>query len=148
MGKQPKSPKNTLEEFLERKSASAISTSELARRASLSLNTVKTYLRGKPVRETSVQRIHEALNAYIADQKEVTDRPASIARLYNDNRSAMDCGQDALRTLSTLVELLDTAKTKAINEGKPLDKTLEEHLRHKLNMAHALLVSPTGTSQD
>lgn len=139
MGKAPKALPSALEDFLERKAAAAASNSELARRAGRSLNTVKAYLRGDKVRETTVQAIHEALNAYIADQSEVTQRPSNVARIYDETRSAMDLGQNALKTCELFVQLLDAAQEKAINEGTPLDPVIEDHIRRKLRIAEALL---------
>lgn len=63
----------SLAEFAARKSKFAMSNAELSRRTGLSVNTIKTYLSGEAVRESTVQRLHEALDIYSSERQAIAE---------------------------------------------------------------------------
>ncbi|MCP3972032.1 MAG: hypothetical protein GY717_17245 [Rhodobacteraceae bacterium] len=105
-----------LASFVRRKKAAAISNSELARRAGRSLNTVKSYLRGTKVRDTTVQKIHEALNSYIAEQTQLLEPDQTITQLHRGARNSATMARDAAQHCERFVESLKEAIEKASDE--------------------------------
>lgn len=109
-----------LNEFIELKNKASLSTSALANRAGVSLNTVKAYLDPKrTVRDTTEQKLWEALNSYISEQAQVLQETANVKRLGPDTRSANDVLRAALKChndfLSELKRAMETANRNAEN---------------------------------
>lgn len=115
------------EDFIARKKAAAMSNSELARRADRSLNTVKAYMQGKQVRDTTIQRIHEALNEYIAEQSKKYDQKAGLEQLLGDSRTANDLLSNAADFHHQFLNQLSEAAKLASTTNERLDpKTVNE----------------------
>lgn len=115
-------------DFAARKANAALSNAELARRTSLTVNTIKAYLNGDPVRESTRQRLHEALDQYIAEKS-----GAAVA----DAKST----QDALFHLRSFRKLLEDKMDEGIKKAQELDPVLRRQIAFEMRMINAMLAT-------
>ena len=112
---------SVLDGFIERKKNAALSNSALAREAGLSLNTVKAYIRGDQVRDTTIQKLHEALNSYIARQATKLQHSTDVTRLYPTKKSSKALLRQAAELHEQFVQTIKAAMISARNENNSLD---------------------------
>jgi transcriptional regulator with XRE-family HTH domain len=128
------------EVFAARKLEAKLSTAELARRSGRSVNTVKKYLSGALTRETTVQALHEALDAYVAEQAAIQADPrTAISSLGKARTDPEFFEKQALQAIEAALEHLSTAATLRIDQDKSSDKTFLKHLAHRFRTLNGYL---------
>ncbi|WP_300011184.1 helix-turn-helix transcriptional regulator [uncultured Roseobacter sp.] len=127
--------------FAQRKEEANMSAAELCRRADLSANTLKHYISGKKVRETTVQALHEALEQYIAEQDAVKSGFSDgIHELPGNGRKDPSWHEDhALVSLARAYEHLNQAIEQRIENKLPTDETFLRRLKLELRRFDAFL---------
>ena len=122
--------------FAQRKEEANMSAAELCRRADLSANTLKHYISGKKVRETTVQALHEALEQYIAEQDAVKSGAATGDGIHafpdNGEKDPDWFESQALRSLERAYDHLNHAIEQRIEKQLPIDETFLRKLKLEL----------------
>ncbi|WP_415922609.1 hypothetical protein [Tateyamaria sp. SN6-1] len=142
MSADEKAGEARFEVFARRKAEAMLSNAELCRRTGLTVNTVKNYLAGKSVRETTVQHLHEALEAYVSEQNAIKVEPDETSTIPRVGESVDDpvwFETQALQALTRAVEQLDKAAKLRIDQSMSSDRTFLKHLSLKLRSLNAFL---------
>lgn len=133
--------------FIRRKEAAAMSTGELMKRTDLSRNTVKAFLKGATVRESTVQKLNEALRDYIAEQKKVNDPneldpSKNVTSLHPEQTQTLEqCRELAVRLSLSLREAVALADNMAIQDGVDFGDIPRRKILSNLKQVNALLIA-------
>ncbi|MFL4469528.1 helix-turn-helix domain-containing protein [Tateyamaria armeniaca] len=127
----------SLAQFAARKSKVAMSNAELSRRTGLSVNTIKTYMSGGSVRESTVQRLHEALDVYTSERQAIAEGK-DTPRFEPSASQGKDA--DSLEAATLLhIELATNSFREAVKQRRRAGSKVADAVREEIEMEIRLL---------